>query len=79
MKINALLLNDCFDEEWITQQNPINIYSFYGRIIDFTRSYHYDVVIGLGPTTHHWFKEKYPNLTFEIINIDINNTFEHCG
>ena len=22
-------------------------------------------------------KEKYPNLTFEIINIDINNTFEN--
>ena len=62
MKINVLLLNDCFDEEWITQANPINIYSFYGRIIDFTRSYHYDTVLGLGPSTHHWFKEKYPNL-----------------
>ena len=69
LKLNALLLNDCFDEEWINQKNPINVYEFYGRVLDFTRSYHYDIVIGV-TNTHHWFKEKYPNL--KMIGYDEN-------
>lgn len=71
LNLDVLFLNDCGNEDWIKEDKPLNIYEFYGRILDFVNPFNFEYVLGSycgGYDTHHWFKEKYPNL-IQVTNL----------
>jgi len=70
MKFDALVLIDCWNEEWIRKENPINAREFYGRILDFCEMLSFTHVYFTDSTypTHPWFLERYPDA--HIIDLD---------
>jgi hypothetical protein len=63
MRFDALLLVDCWDENWIRKQNGLHIRQFYGRLIDYVDMFSFvNVLFASGyENTHPWFENHYPN------------------
>ena len=63
MKFDALLLIDCWGEEWIRTYSPLNTREFYGRLLDFVEKSKYDKVFFCSTPmkTHNWFENFYSN------------------
>lgn len=61
MKFDALLLIDCWGEEWIKTNGFPNTREFYGRVLDFVDKFEYDKVFFCSnpEKTHHWFENFY--------------------
>tara|TARA_B100001996_G_scaffold77698_1_gene57350 strand:- start:398 stop:931 length:534 start_codon:yes stop_codon:yes gene_type:complete len=70
--IDAILLNDCWGEDWIRSEGVIGALEFYGRIIDFFEGHKIlqDKSVGYKSLMfsntkhhswglHHWFKDRY--------------------
>lgn len=63
MNFDALLLTDCWLEDWIKHDRPYGVREFYGRIIDFTEHLKVSHVYfcSTPARTHHWLENFYTN------------------
>ena len=76
---DSLLLVDCWDEQWINTL-PIGAHmhkhlEFYGRILDFTRRFHFDNVYANSDRStdslHSWFTDRWSVTTISPQDLDI--------
>lgn len=75
MKFDALLLVDCWGEDWIKKGNGLHVRQFYGRVIDYAEMFSFvKVLFASGyEKTHVWFENQYPNHHYVRTMDDVKN------